>query len=52
MEVRFNSELAQANSRAEDSFEVLLQNIGIFCERGPEWSERLCGTCIKIKCAF
>jgi hypothetical protein len=29
-----------------------LQNIGIVCERGPEWSERLCGTCIKIKCAF
>jgi predicted HNH restriction endonuclease len=36
----------------QDSFEVLLQNIGIVCERGPEWSERLCGTCIKIKCAF
>ena len=35
-----------------DSFEVHLQNIGIVCERGPEWSERLCGTCIKIKCAF
>jgi hypothetical protein len=29
-----------------------LQNIGIVCERGPEWSERLYGTCIKIKCAF
>jgi hypothetical protein len=56
MEVRFNNELAQAeaqaNSRARYSFEVLLQNIGIVCERGPEWSERLCGTCIKIKCAF
>ena len=25
----------------QDSFEVLLQNIGIVCERGPEWSERL-----------
>jgi hypothetical protein len=36
----------------QDSFEVLLQNIGIVCERGPEWSERLCGKCIKIKCAF
>ena len=36
----------------QDSFEVLLQNIGIVCERGPEWSERLCGTGIKIKCAF
>ena len=39
----------------QDSFEVLLQNIGIVCERGPEWSERLCRTCIKrlkIKCAF
>jgi hypothetical protein len=39
----------------QDSFEVLLQNIGIVCERGREWSERLCGTCIKrlkIKCAF
>jgi hypothetical protein len=36
----------------QDSFEVLLQNIGIVWERGPEWSERLCGTCIKIKCAF
>jgi hypothetical protein len=34
------------------SFEVILQNIGIVCERGPEWSERLCGTCIKIKCAL
>jgi hypothetical protein len=22
----------------QDSFEVLLQNIGIVCERGPEWS--------------
>jgi hypothetical protein len=22
------------------------------CERGPEWSERLCGTYIKIKCAI
>ena len=56
MEVRFNSELAQAevkaNSIGQDSFEVILQNIGIVCERGPEWSERLCGTCIKIKCAF
>jgi hypothetical protein len=51
MEVRFNSELAQAEAQAkvgQDSFEVLLQNIGIDCERGPEWSERLCGTCIKI----
>jgi hypothetical protein len=36
----------------QDSFAVLLQNIGIVCERGPEWSERLYGTCIKIKCAF
>jgi hypothetical protein len=51
MEVRFNSELAQVNSIGQDSFEVLLQNIGIVCERGPEWSERLCVTCIKIKCA-
>jgi hypothetical protein len=36
----------------QDSFEVPLQNIGIVCERGPEWSERLCGTCKKIKFAF
>jgi hypothetical protein len=36
----------------QDSFEVLLQNIGIVCERGPEWSERSCGISIKIKCAF
>jgi methionine synthase I (cobalamin-dependent) len=28
----------------QNSFEVLLQNIGIVCERGPEWSERLCRT--------
>jgi hypothetical protein len=35
----------------QDSFEVLLQNIGRYCKIS-EWSERLCGTCIKIKCAF
>lgn len=34
----------------QGSFAVLLQNIGIVCERGPEWSERLCRTCAgKIK---
>ena len=42
MEVRFNSELDQPRLKptvGHDSFEVLLQNIGIICERGPEWSE-------------
>jgi hypothetical protein len=54
MEVRFNSELGNLlkPTVGQDSFEGLLQNIGIVCERGPEWSDRLCGTCIKIKCAF
>ena len=34
----------------QDSFDVLLTNIGIVCERGPEWSGRLCRTCAgKIK---
>jgi hypothetical protein len=34
----------------QDSFDVLLTNIGIVCERGPEWSRRLCRTCAwKIK---
>jgi hypothetical protein len=27
----------------QDSFELLLQNIGIVCESGPEWSKRLAG---------